>query len=173
MAYTLRRARVDDAEALPDIERSAARLFAQDPELTWLAAAAVTSSAEHRQHIATSPVWVVEAADTGIVGFLSAAVAGSHLHVQELSVAREAQGQGLGRQLLLAAIEHARGQGLLAVTLTTFRALPWNEPFYRRCGFATLAAQQIDPRLQQLLDEEAAHGLPRHRRCAMRLDLRP
>ena len=172
MTDSLRRAHVDDADALPDIERSAARLFAQDPELAWLVDAAVISGPEHRQHIATSPVWVVEAADGGIVGFLSAAVEGRQLHVQELSVGRSAQGQGLGRRLLQAAIEHARDQGLLAVTLTTFRELPWNEPFYRRCGFATLAAQQIDPHLQQRLDAEAAHGLPRHRRCAMRLDLR-
>lgn len=173
MVYALRRARVDDADVLPDIERSAARLFAQDPELAWLVDATVISGQQHRQHIASSPLWVVEAADGRIVGFLSAAVAGSQLHVQELSVSRQAQGQGLGRQLLQAAIEYARQQGLLAVTLTTFRELPWNEPFYRRLGFATLAAQQIDPRLQQLLDEEAAHGLPRHRRCAMRLDVCP
>ena len=173
MTCVLRRARVEDADALPDIERSAARLFAQDPDLAWLVDAAVICGPEHRQRIATCPVWVVEAADRCIVGFLSAAVTGGQLHIEELSVDREAQGLGLGRQLLQAAIEHARDQRLLAVTLTTFRELPWNELFYRRSGFVTLDAQQIDPRLQQLLDEEAAHGLPRHRRCAMRLDLRP
>jgi GNAT superfamily N-acetyltransferase len=43
--------------------------------------------------------------------------------------------QGLGRVLLDHACEWARGNGLKAVTLTTFANIPWNAPNYERCGF--------------------------------------
>ena len=49
------------------------------------------------------------------------------------------QCQGAGRKLLLMAVEHARDRALYGLTLTTFRELPWNEPFYQRMGFGTLS----------------------------------
>ncbi len=40
--------------------------------------------------------------------------------------------------LLERVIESARQMGYPAVTLTTFREVPWNAPFYTRLGFAML-----------------------------------
>ena len=57
------------------------------------------------------------------------------------------------------------------MTLTTFRTIPWNCPFYERLGFRTLDEADLSPRLLAVLDEEDAHGLPRDTRCAMRLTL--
>jgi hypothetical protein len=73
--------------------------------------------------------------------------------------------------LVLVAIEHARQQALRAVTLTTFRDLPWNAPFYQRLGFNVLAATEIDAHLVEALQAEIAIGFPSERRCAMRLPL--
>jgi len=60
---------------------------------------------------------------------------------------------------------------MAAVTLTTFRNLAFNAPFYERFGFAYVegAALTRDARLQDVLLAEAAHGLPAENRCAMRL----
>jgi hypothetical protein len=58
------------------------------------------------------------------------------------------------------------------VTLTTFRDVIWNEPFYKRLGFRTLRDDEMDERLAELLRQEAERGLPEGSRCAMRLDLR-
>jgi hypothetical protein len=60
---------------------------------------------------------------------------------------------------------------LVALTLTTFRDVAWNGPFYQRLGFEELAAHDLSPDLAQILAHEAARGLPGDRRCAMRLDL--
>lgn len=54
------------------------------------------------------------------------------------------------------------------MTLTTFRDVPWNAPFYARRGFELLDDTTIGERLQTILEKEAGHGLPRARRCAMR-----
>jgi hypothetical protein len=58
---------------------------------------------------------------------------------------------------------------LPSVTLTTFRDIAWNAPFYARCGFAELADRDLNPRLAAIRVREAALGLDVANRCAMRL----
>jgi hypothetical protein len=57
------------------------------------------------------------------------------------------------------------------MTLTTFGHLPWNAPFYERMGFVRLEEADLSESLREELDWEAAHGLERSKRVAMRLDL--
>lgn len=172
MNFTIRRAQLADAVALPAIERSAAELFRCDPSLAWLADAAVPDAEHHQMAIETEQVWVAQSADGVLMGFLNAVEIDNELHIQELSVRQRFQGRGAGRKLLLTAVEHARYRELYGLTLTTFRDLPWNEPFYQRQGFETLSPAQLGPRLATVLNDEVAHGLPGERRCAMRLRLR-
>ena len=61
----------------------------------------------------------------------------------------------------------AAARGARRITLTTFRDVPWNEPFYRHLGYVTLDESALDARLRQVLDDEAANGMPAARRCAM------
>lgn len=171
MIITLRRAQSADAAALPAIERSAAQLFGSEPSLAWLADAPVTDAQQHQRAIETADVWVTQAADGELMGFLCAIEVDMELHIQEISVSQQFQGQGAGRKLLLTALEHARKRELHGLTLTTFRDLPWNEPFYRQFGFETLSPAEIGPRLTTVLNNEINHGLPGERRCAMRLKL--
>lgn len=171
MNMTIRLARHADAAALPAIERSAAGLFRLDPQLAWLADAEVADADLHCQAIEQARVWVAEHVDGQLSGFLRAVTLDNQLHIEELSVSRHFQGQGIGRKLLSAAIEHARAQQLCAVTLTTFADLPWNAPFYQKTGFQRLNSEATSGYLVDALNEEIAQGLPGHRRCAMRLTL--
>lgn len=59
------------------------------------------------------------------------------------------------------------------MTLTTFRDVPWNAPFYARAGFRELAAAELSPELAELVREEAARGLDPERRVVMRCPLAP
>ncbi|SDY44710.1 GNAT family N-acetyltransferase [Pseudomonas sp. NFIX28] len=170
MTVQIRLATEADATLLPAIERSAAALFRRDPELAWLADAEVPNAVQHREHIRQQRVWVA-VLEQEVCAFLDAEACADALHIWEISVASTAQGRGIGRRLLQTVCEQARQQGFTALTLSTFRQLPWNEPFYQRCGFVTLDASQLGPRLQQVLAEETQHGLPAARRCAMRLTL--
>jgi len=103
------------------------------------------------------------------VGFLLAEAHPLSLFIVELSVDLDWQGKGIGRQLIACAAEHARKKGLTSLTLTTFRDVPWNAPFYTRLGFERVTA--LTPELRQKREEEAAHGLAYETRCAMRLPL--
>ena len=89
-------------------------------------------------------------------------------HVEQVSVIPGHTRQGLGRVLLGHACEWARGNGLKAVTLTTFANIPWNAPNYERCGFRKLTADDLTPGLLRIRREEADHGLDAWPRVCMR-----
>jgi GNAT superfamily N-acetyltransferase len=64
---------------------------------------------------------------------------------------------GVGSRLLERACEWARGQGYPAMTLTTFRDVPWNAPFYAKRGFAEVLAPT--PGLAAVRERERSLGL--------------
>ncbi|TPM37417.1 GNAT family N-acetyltransferase [Mesorhizobium sp. B2-3-4] len=168
---TIRPAREHDAELLPDIEQSAGQAFRAVPELAWLADGENVSAERHRGLIRQGACIVATDGSDRPVGLLSAEIDGGILHIWELDVRLDLQGQGIGRALLERAIEDARRGGLAAITLTTFRDIAWNAPFYGKIGFRILKDIEVDQRLADLLRGEAAHGLPVNRRCAMRFEL--
>lgn len=102
-----------------------------------------------------------------MVAFLAARATADRLHIDEVDVHRSHQGQGLGRRMILKTIVWARAHGFLAMSLTTFRSIPWNGPFYASLGFR----EWIDPppAIKEALAHEAEMGLKD--RWAMRLDL--
>jgi len=104
-------------------------------------------------------------------GFASCEVFEDALHVWELAVAFEAQGRGAGRALMEAAVAEARRRACPAVTLTTFRDVPWNAPFYRSLGFAEIPEAAFNARLAFIREREGKAGLHIPSRCAMRLEL--
>jgi len=116
--------------------------------------------------------WVAEV-ENQIVGFLCAQSVAGDLHVEELDVRQAWQGKGLGRELMKTAIEHARQNRFRSVTLTTFKEVSWNEPFYRSLGFEIIAQEKLEPRLKEILQAEIQYGFPGDRRCAMRLWIAP
>ena len=169
----VRKADDHDAALLPHVERSAGEAFRAIPDLAWIADDDVQSLEAHRRSLRAGCSWVIVDDYDRPFGFLSAERFDTDLHIGTLAVEQEQQGRGAGRALIETAIAFAREQGLGAVTLTTFRAVPWNEPLYARFGFVTLAPEEMSPRLFQILSREKANGLPGDRRCAMRLDLYP
>ena len=169
---TIRPARTEDAEALPQIEQSAGLAFRAIAELAWLADGDNVSAERHRELIADGACWIATDDQDRPIGFLSAGIEGDTLHVWELDVRLDRQGSGIGRALLERTIADASRRGLAAMTLTTFRAVAWNAPFYRKLGFRVLEGAEIDERLASLLGDEAEHGMALDQRCAMRLDLR-
>jgi GNAT superfamily N-acetyltransferase len=125
---------------------------------------------DHRPFAAQGLVWV--ARDAGqLIGFATCEAFEHELHLWELAVRHDAQGKGAGRALIAAIVDEAQARGLPAVTLTTFRDIPWNAPFYARCGFVELSDDQLGPFLTLVRDKEVEIGLDVANRCAMRLAL--
>ncbi|MCE1397279.1 GNAT family N-acetyltransferase [Enterobacter cloacae] len=158
----------DDVAALPALERAAGERFRDDPDLAWLAEGEVISAEQHLGYAERGLSWLALANERP-VGFLLAEAHPSSLYIVELSVDLAWQGKGIGRQLIARAADHARKVGLTSLTLTTFRDVPWNAPFYAKLGFEYVT--ELTPELREKREEEAAHGLAYNSRCAMRLPL--
>jgi len=159
-----------DATNLPDIEQSAGKAFLAIPGLEWIADDEVISAEHHQIYIDEGTVWVALSGKRRI-GFVTTARYEDALHILELAVESGHQGHGVGRRLLEKAKDYALENGLPALTLTTFRDLPFNELFYHKLGYRTLEAADLSERLADILETEIDNGLPGDRRCAMRLDL--
>ncbi|EOC1343452.1 GNAT family N-acetyltransferase [Cronobacter dublinensis] len=171
MAFRIRKTAAEDIAWLEDVECSADSAFAAIPALAWVATDGAQPQALHYQLLATGYCAVaVDDADTP-VGFINGEYIADELHILGVAVARDYQGNGLGKMLIAGAIGDARDRHLAALTLTTFRDVPWNRPFYERLGFRVIADDALSVRLTRLLEEEAAHGFCRSDRCAMRLTL--
>ncbi len=113
-------------------------------------------------------LWVAE--DAGrVTAFLAASAYGTRLHIDEIDVSRDLQGKGIGRQMLSDLIVWARTNGFVCLSLTTFRHIPWNGPFYASLGFHEWPTDEAPGEIQRALASEAARGLKD--RWAMRLDL--
>lgn len=102
------------------------------------------------------------------MGFALLVPLDEHIHLEELDVHPDHGRRGLGRQLVQAVVEWAREAGYPAITLTTFRHLAWNAPFYRRLGFADMDQAALTRGLRALLKHEADSGLDPAKRVAMR-----
>ena len=122
----------------------------------------------YRPHLAAGTLWIAEE-DVSLVAFLAALPHGDRLHIDELDVLRDHQGKGIGRRLMSHVIDRARASDFKALSLTTFRNIAWNAPFYQSVGFRDWDPNDAPASIRQALLKEAAFGLKD--RCAMRLIL--
>ncbi|WP_336987264.1 GNAT family N-acetyltransferase [Altererythrobacter aquiaggeris] len=165
--WSIRLARAHDAPSLPEIELAAAKLFDTIPDLAEIAGHHAIKPDLHRKLIGKGHCLVAQS-EGRIAGFLASEPFGRELHIAEMSVHPDFQQLGIGAALLRGCRIDARNSGFCALTLTTFRDIPWNGPFYARLGFAVIEADTLSPRLRGLIEQEIEHGLPAERRIAMR-----
>lgn len=132
--YDIRRAMAADAHAMSQAEWSAAPTFASIPQLERLA----QSRRPLRywlDYLRSNDTCFVAVTATGdVVGFLCARPIDRHLHIDEVSVRQEWQQRGVGRRLVFCCLHSARAARAIGTTLTTYRDVPWNAPWYGRPG---------------------------------------
>jgi GNAT superfamily N-acetyltransferase len=163
----IRPPRRDELEALRWIERDAGRAFAAIG-MAQIATEEPLSVAELEAFRTNGHAWVaVDARDRPIAYLLSSVVDGC-AHIEQVSVAWLRARRGLGAALIehLAAI--ARTEDRPALTLTTFRDVPWNAPYYQRLGFVIVEPADQGPELAALVSRESATILSDAPRVAMR-----
>jgi len=170
--FLVRAARPDDLPLLPEIEVSAASLF-RDQGVEVFAGETEDAPIDFTPAEVWEPIraagllWVMAQDDGPPGAFLAARIEENRLHILEFDVHRRLQGQGVGRRLLAFVIDEARRRDLAGLSLTTFRDVPWNAPFYASAGFEIVERNATTPLLRAYLDREAARGLDPARRCAM------
>ncbi|MFJ1707537.1 GNAT family N-acetyltransferase [Kitasatospora sp. NPDC088346] len=167
---TVRAVRTAELPLLQDIERAAGQCFHEVgmPEIADDEPLPLDELARYRR---AGLAWVAtDPADVPVAYLLADRVDGN-LHVEQVSVHRDSARRGIGRTLLDHLAGHAAGEGVPALTLTTFAEVPWNAPYYARCGFRPIEDSALGPGLREIRDREAAHGLDRWPRLAMHRSL--
>jgi GNAT superfamily N-acetyltransferase len=164
--YRITAARANDLPLLPAVELAAARLLAGHAPESVLAE--TTSDEELKEALLRGHLWVALADDVP-VGFAHVKVLEPTVaHLEEIDVHPEHGRRGLGTKLVMAVCAWAARDGYRSVTLTTFRDLPWNMPFYARLGFQVIVPEEFSPALRSVIEDETRRGLDPRRRVAMR-----
>lgn len=112
--------------------------------------------------------WVATDAGDAPVAYILVDAVDGNAHIEQISVHPDWSRRGIGRELIDRVAVWAATRDLSAITLTTFRDVEWNAPYYARCGFVTVADAELGPGLARIRAHEAARGLDRYGRVTMR-----
>ena len=164
--HHIRLARPHECALLPAIEIAAGRLFlaTKYTAIDGIEPLPLPFFAQQQRH---EHLWVAADEEDIPVGFAIALIIDNRAHLHELSVRPEHGRQGLGTRLVQHVLDWAQKAGLPAVTLSTFRDVPWNAPFYRKLGFVELPETEYGTGLQEIRQAEASLGLPMQDRVLM------
>ncbi|WP_327049329.1 GNAT family N-acetyltransferase [Microbispora sp. NBC_01189] len=169
-----RQAEPADLAALPEIERAADGMFAP----LGIVFPPGSTVVEER----AGPARVIVAGRPP-VGFALLGVVDGLTHLEQIAVHPGHANQGIGTRLLEAVCATATARATAsarttdsqvtaaAVTLTTFRDVPWNAPWYARRGFRVIHPHEWGPELSALVEHERALGIEVAPRVVMRKDL--
>ncbi|MDI2029343.1 GNAT family N-acetyltransferase [Saccharopolyspora sp. TS4A08] len=165
----IRLAREADLPVLREVERAAGEPFAE-LGMDLVATDEPPSVAVLREFQEAGRAWVHVVEDVP-VAYLIAEVVDGCAHVEQVSVRPDHGGRRIGSGLIDNLAAWARDRRLPALTLTTFTDVPWNGPYYLRCGFRYLADDELTPGLRDIRAAEAVAGLDAWPRACMRRDL--
>jgi GNAT superfamily N-acetyltransferase len=164
--YVITLARSRDLPQLAAIELAAAALL--DGHAPPSVLNETTDEAELRAAQADGRLWVALDRDAP-VGFLQIDLLAPDMpHIEEVGVHPRHGRRGIGAALVRAACGWAERSGHETLTLTTFRAVPFNMPFYAKLGFEEVPASELRPELATVVRNEAGRGLAVERRVVMR-----
>ena len=113
------------------------------------------AASELLDHIATGRAWAATV-DGQVVGYATASIVDGEGHLDQVSVAVGAAGHGVGRRLIDHVLAWSAQLGHHAVTLTTFRDVPFNGPYYARLGFVEIPDAALGPELAAIRAHERA-----------------
>jgi predicted N-acetyltransferase YhbS len=164
--YIIRSARAEELPLLAQIERSAAALFLDTP-YAFLANDEPLSLEFVRQRFQVGQVWVAVDPQNVVVGFAITRELDDTIYLQEMDVAPAHGQKGLGSALVETVCTWAQLQGYGAISLSTFRDLAWNAPFYSKLGFRILDESELSMGFQQIRQQELEAGLPISARVIM------
>jgi GNAT superfamily N-acetyltransferase len=165
--WVLRPATTDDVGAMQALEVDAGRRF-RDLGMDEIADDDPPAHDLLVAHIHNASAWVVVDSSGAAVGYALASMVDDEGHLDQVSVAEHAGRRGVGAALIKHVVDWSRDHGASSVTLTTFRDVAFNGPYYRSLGFVDVPEAQCGPELLAIRHNEQDLGLDIAPRVAMR-----
>lgn len=163
MIASIRPFRTGDERALLDVERRAAALL----DAQGLHAPSAPADEASFQAFLGGHTIVVATCDGRPVGYAAGIDLGPLYWLRAIGVDPAHGRRGIGRALVQAVCDEGRALFHRAIGLTTYRHVPFNAPFYERCGFLAVSQQEIDATLAEWLERERPAGASPESRVAM------
>jgi GNAT superfamily N-acetyltransferase len=169
MTVFIRNAEEPDIPHLAGIERAAGELF-HDVGMPEIAGDDPLPDDVLRLAAEEGLLWVAveDAHGSRPVAYLMAKALDQSIHIEQVTVHPDHARQGIGSQLIDTCEAWAVTHGFSALTLTAFRDVPWNGPYYQRLGFVEVAPGDVSYDLADVVRHEHKAGLDRWPRVAMR-----
>lgn len=156
----------DDLADLPAMQIAAGALF-RELGMDLVADGPAPVLAEFEAARTRGYLIVAVSCEGAFVGFVRMSPLDGALHVEQVTVAPDWGRRGIGRRLMRAAEQRALHQGFANMTLTTYRDVPFNAPFYEQFGWMALDDEDLTYGLAAQRCAEAAAGLDQWPRIAM------
>jgi GNAT superfamily N-acetyltransferase len=156
----IRAAGESDLAVMQDIERAAGSWFREIgmPEIAEDEPLPLGELARYRQD---NRAWVAVDDSDVPAAYLIAGLVDDCMHIEQVSVHPRAARCGIGRMLLEHAAACAAAEGIGALTLTTFAEVPWNAPYYARCGFRVLDDGELSAGMRAVRDRDSPRATRR------------
>jgi GNAT superfamily N-acetyltransferase len=174
LTYLIRLAEPTDIPLLPNVELRAVQLFwgfLKETGLTKTTLENVSSLDEFEDARRNGLLWVATTSSGEVVGLAQVVLLDGLAHLDELDVVPEHGRKGAGSRLVQAVCDWAREAGYPKVTLSTFRDVPWNRPFYESRGFQVVEPAALGLQHLALVAAERARDLRTDLRVMMERDL--
>ena len=166
MDISIRLATEDELDEILEVERLASQrfnaydLFVNRGSIAESEAEKETEAQdfgeEHREGITHKQLWVATTKEYRIVGFALAQSIDEEGHLREIDVLQNYGRKGIGRKLIQTVIQWCILAGYSSLTLTTFRDIPFNGPYYKKLGFEIIEPESLTGTLKQMIIEEQA-----------------
>lgn len=121
----------------------------------------------HQDAIEAEMSLVVADPDDKPVGFVLTSYRPPDLYIDEIVVHPDHGRQGLGSALITHCLDRAKATGERSISLSTFRKVPWNAPFYAKHGFKELPEKKWTKWMHEI-NAVQAETLDVSQRCFMR-----
>jgi len=169
--FTITAAMQADVPKLVSIDRAASTLFEPTGLIHSDALDDTVPADVLEQALAVGHVFVAREQGGEPVGFTLTSQRDNTLYLDQVSVHPDFGQRGIGRALVIRILNDAEDRRLPDVTLSTFRDLPWNGPFYASLGFKEIPRGKLSPFMFEI-EEAQSPFMNIEARCFMRRKVR-
>ncbi len=162
----IRQSKDDDVSYLPELEQRAGAIF-RSVGLDDVADSDPIPIETFFEIHANGLIWIAAEEDGPPAGFLAAKILDGCAYIHEVSVDPAHQGKKIGNRLIQTFCAWAKGRGYPLVTLSTFRSVPWNGPYYAKLGFEEIEGSALGPNHVAVRQGEIDSGLDAAERIFM------
>ena len=163
--YLVERAAPGEAERLRELERAAGARF-RDIGMSDIADDEGTEPEILDDRAEQGRLYVMTEPGQTPVGFLIWSPKDGCAYIEEVAVHPDHAGRRLAARMIDRLAQDVRGRHA-ALTLETFRDVPWNGPYYAKLGFVEVALDRLGPDHEASWRGQAEAGLDMSRRLFM------